>query len=68
MYRRSGIWRNKMTIREEGGDYHLPNRILDITDCGVAADGKTDVTGAINQCLARAVSEGCHTVFSARNV
>ncbi len=52
-----------MTIREEGGDYHLPNRILDITDCGVAADGKTDVTGAINQCLAKAVSEGCHTVF-----
>ncbi len=58
-----------MTIREEGGDYHLPNRILDITDCGVAADGKTDVTGAINQCLAssrqRRLSYG---VFSARNV
>ncbi|MCC9023446.1 right-handed parallel beta-helix repeat-containing protein [Bacillus nakamurai] len=41
----------------------MPNRILDVTDCGVAADGKTDVTSTLNQCLAQAVTKGCHTVL-----
>ena len=51
-----------MTIREEGGDYHLPNRIL-ILRIAVAADGRLTVMYAINQCFTKAAGEGSHTVF-----